>query len=123
MKMKLILWCFMLTFALMLASCEQEPVKYPTLNPEKMVLKVGDKVAVRLVKNDYRTHHVRIHGVYPINNKPAKEFLCQIGDHDDEMFTLYARHSGCDTLVVSYGYTLGIFAHGRNCILPIRVEE
>lgn len=121
--MKLFIKYCIIALAWVLTSCEKEPIQYPTLNPEKVVLKVGEKTSVELVKNDYRLHHVRIIAVYPIDNKPAETFLCEISDINDLSFNLKAQHIGVDTLVIEYHYTTGTFAYGEDCILPIRVEE
>ena len=46
--MKLLLKSCMLAIVLMLASCNA-PIQYPTLNPEKVVLKVGEQASVELI--------------------------------------------------------------------------
>lgn len=109
-----------LVVVLMLASCN-DPIQYPTLNPEKVVLEVGEEATIELVDNDYRVHHVERGKVY--SRYEGQEQVCEISDVKDSSFKIKALRPGCDTVVVEYGYTISTFAYGSHCILPIRVEE
>lgn len=118
--MKLLLKSCMLAIVLMLASCNA-PIQYPTLNPEKVVLKVGEQASIELVDNDYRVHHVERGKVY--SRHEGSEQVCEISDVKESSFIIKALRPGVDTVVVEYGYTISTFAYGSHCILPIRIEE
>lgn len=119
--MKLFFKYCMLILVLTLASCEPGPIKYPTLNPEKVVLKVGEEANIELIKNDYRLHHVRIGGAHFAHEHI--EQVCEISDVKDLSFKVKALHLGVDTVIVEYRYTMSIFAYSSDEILPICVEE